>query len=378
MKTITRYILGETIPPTILGIFVLTLIVIGQQLVKISDYLITGGVPVREMGKLIIYSLPAFLEISIPISLILGITIAFSRLSIDSEMIAMRASGVGLGRILPGVAIIAFLGFAAVSALTLYGSAYGYRNFYNTLRKISIYGSREVIKEGVFSKLGESTLIYTEHISPDGKRLWGVLISEKRGTDEPIIITAKEGEKFYSSGGEGGSLVLRKGVMNQKLPDGSQRILVFDRLTFKLNGSKKTPRGIARKPKEMSLPSIISLLKTKKIPRGNIPSYLFSLHKRLSLPFASIIFSFFAVPLGMAQRSRGKSASFIVTGVVVLVYYLFIGIAQSLKGISLPLALGMIWLPNILFGIVTVIFIRKIDEDPSFQEKLSRIFRRSR
>ncbi|RMG61373.1 MAG: YjgP/YjgQ family permease [Deltaproteobacteria bacterium] len=376
MKTITRYILRELFPPTILGLFVFTVIVVGQQILKISDYIIAGGVPPAEVGKLILYSLPAFLEISIPIALILGVTVGFSRLSVDSEIIALRAAGIGIRSFVPPVFLLSLIGFLAVAYLTLIGSASGYRNLYETVRKISAYGSREIIREGVFTAISDTTLVYVDHISPDGKNLYGVVLSIKRNGEEPVIITAEKGIREKKGIEDPGTIVLENGRVNQKLPDGTQRVLSFETLTFRPWGKPAGGRITGRKPKEIPAITILTLLRERKIPPSNLPSYLFSLHKRLSLPFACLVFSFFAVPLGMAQRSRGKSGSFLVTGGIVLVYYLFIGTAQSLKGFSLPLSLSLIWAPNILFSALTWFLIGKMERDPAFNERLGKLFRR--
>lgn len=373
MTKVNRSILKEVIPSVLAGVIIFTLVVITQQLIRISDYIIAGGVPPLEIGKLIFYSLPAFFEISIPVSLILGVTITFSRLSIDSEIVAMKSSGISMKQLTPPVIVISLAGFLVVCYLTLFGAAAGYNNLYTTIRKISAYGSREILKEGVFTKLGEGTLIYVDHLSPDGMNMKGIVVSEKKNLDEPIIITAEHGKNILSPTKEEGGILLRNGNMDQKNADGaSHRVVAFETLTFNVGDAGKKASLQQKKPKEMSIYELLDSLRTDNISRNRLGDLLFSLNRRLSLPFACIIFSFFAVPLGAMQKGRGKSSSFIVTGIIVFLYYLFLGIAKSLKSQAIPLFVGIIWSPNVIFGILTAMLFIKMEREPGFPDKLAK------
>lgn len=377
MTKINRSILIEIFPSVIVGVIIFTLIVITQQLIRISDYIIAGGMPPLEIGKLILYSLPAFLEISIPISLILGVTITFSRLSIDSELVALKSSGVSTKQLLSPVVVTSLACFFAVLYLTLYGAAAGYNNLYATVRKISYYGSREIIKEGVFIKLTETTLIYVDHLSPDGSSMNGIMVSEKKNFDEPVIITAHNGERILPRNKGEGGLLLRNGVMDQKISaNDSHHVVNFENLTFNIDSAGGNASLRSRKSKEMSVPEIFQTIRDEDISENRLTDLLFSLHRRLSLPFACIVFAFLAVPLGAVQKSRGKSSSFIITGIIVFLYYLFLGVAKSLKNYSLALSIGILWSPNIIFGLVTILFFMKMERDPSFTDKFGRLIGR--
>lgn len=374
MTRINRAILKELFPSVIAGILIFTLIVIAQQLIKISDYIIAGGVPPLEIGKLILYSLPAFLEISIPVSLILGVTITFSRLSIDSELVAVRSSGISIRQLLPPVVVTSLFCFFALLYLTLYGAAAGYNNLFTTVRKLSYYRSREIIKEGVFIKLTDTTLIYVEHMSPDGANLNSIVISEKQNFDEPIIITAQNGERVPSRDKEEGGLLLSNGIMDQKITENdAHHVVTFEKLSFNINGGEGKTSLQQKKPKEMSVAEILKVIRTGGISRNRRGDLIFSLNRRLSLPFSCIVFAFFAVPLGSAQRSRGKSSSLIITGMMVFLYYLFLGVAKSLKSVSPALSIGIIWLPNILLALVTILIFARMEKDPSFADKFRKL-----
>ncbi len=374
MTRINRAILKELFPSVIAGVLIFTLIVIAQQLIKISDYIIAGGVPPLEIGKLILYSLPAFLEISIPVSLILGVTITFSRLSIDSELVAIRSSGISIRQLLPPVVVTSLICFFGLLYLTLYGAAAGYNNLFTTVRKLSYYGSREIIKEGVFIKLTDTTLIYVEHMSPDGANLNRIMISEKKNFDEPIIITAQNGERVPSREKEEGGLLLSNGIMDQKIAkNDAHHVVTFEKLSFNIDGGEGKASLHVKKPKEMSVAEILKVIRKGGTSRNRMVDLIFSLNRRLSLPFSCIVFAFFAVPLGSVQRSRGKSSSLIITGVMVFIYYLFLGVAKSLKNASPALSIGIIWFPNILFGLVTVIVFTWMEKDPSFAGKFRKL-----
>src|SRR5438874_4448989 len=111
MKILTRYILKEMFGPTVLGFGFYTFIILMRQLFDLAGLIIRRSLPASTVVHLLYLSLPNIIVLTVPMSLLFGILIAIGRLSSDSEIIAMRASGISTRTIYRPVFLFSFLMF---------------------------------------------------------------------------------------------------------------------------------------------------------------------------------------------------------------------------------------------------------------------------
>src|SRR6185295_16095225 len=91
VRTISRYIFRELLVPFFLGLGVFTFILLIARILKLVELVVNRGVPAWEIFRLFSYILPAFLEVTVPMALLLAILVGFGRLSADCEVISMKA-----------------------------------------------------------------------------------------------------------------------------------------------------------------------------------------------------------------------------------------------------------------------------------------------
>ncbi len=107
VKIIDRYIIKELIPPFLLGLLLFTFVLLLNRIFKLTELIVTKGVPFTEVLRLVSYIMPSFLTLTIPMSLLLGALVAFGRLSTDSELVALKATGFSLYRLMAPVIALA-------------------------------------------------------------------------------------------------------------------------------------------------------------------------------------------------------------------------------------------------------------------------------
>src|SRR6476660_198272 len=88
--TLRRYFLHEVAVPFLFGIGVFTFILLVARMLKLVELVVNRGVPLVEIGKLFAYILPTFLEVTVPMALLLAVLLSVGRLSSDSEIVALR------------------------------------------------------------------------------------------------------------------------------------------------------------------------------------------------------------------------------------------------------------------------------------------------
>src|ERR1700683_1740629 len=103
-KILDRYVVREVLPPFFLGLTVLTFILEMPPILEYGEKFIEKGVGWLTVIRLLAPLLPQALALTIPMALVLGILIAFGRLSADREFVALQACGISIFRMLQPVA----------------------------------------------------------------------------------------------------------------------------------------------------------------------------------------------------------------------------------------------------------------------------------
>src|SRR5688500_15818404 len=111
MSILTRYIFKEMVAPTFLGLLFYTTLILMQNLFDMAGLIIRQSLPGAAVGRLLLFSLPHIIVLTVPMSLLFGILIAVGRLSADSEIVAMRALGISTRTIYRPVFLFSLLIF---------------------------------------------------------------------------------------------------------------------------------------------------------------------------------------------------------------------------------------------------------------------------
>jgi len=193
VRIIDRYITRELFVPFALGIAIFTSILLIARILKLVEMVVNRGVPFLRVLELFSYVLPAFLEVTVPMALLLSILVAFGRLSSDSEIIALQASGIGLDRLAAPVGAFA----AVIALLTLVLGVY-VRPWGNSRLREGLYAIVKArasagITEKVFNDDFLGLVIYVDRIEPPGNSLHGILISDTRNSSEQNTVFARYG-----------------------------------------------------------------------------------------------------------------------------------------------------------------------------------------
>ena len=114
MRILTRYILGEVISHAAIGIAVFTFVLFTRDLGHILDLVVRNSAPLPSVLEIFVFTLPVAFTYTIPMGVLVGILIGLSRLAADSEITAMRASGIGAWTFLRVVSIFAVTAWAPV------------------------------------------------------------------------------------------------------------------------------------------------------------------------------------------------------------------------------------------------------------------------
>ena len=379
-RTLSWYIFHEIVPPFFFGLLAFTLILLVTRILKLIELVMTRGVSLLYVGKLLALVIPTFLEMTVPMAFLLAVLLGLSRLSSDREILALKASGVSPRQILLPVVLFA----AGISLVTFFPPAVA-RPAANLALKKQLYqiaksGGTAALKEKVFNQLFPGILIYVEEVIPPGLASQGVLVVDRRSPGRETIIFGKVA--FFLANEEAQTLGFKffDGAVYERQPNRARfsqtRFNVYD-LTLNSTELLSLTKEKEREPQEMSLPRLLKTIRTKK-DRGIAPTEeLLEFHKRFSFPFTPLLFGVLgAASVMLPKRTPTHRSSGLSLGLLwLLCYYLLLSLGKALGEREYLPAVLALWLPNIGVGLVAAyLFAKAQKESPlPFQRKVAEI-----
>jgi LPS export ABC transporter permease LptG/LPS export ABC transporter permease LptF len=370
MRIFTRYILREIIGYALLGGVLFTFILFMRYLLPILELFVRGVASPLDVLRLIGYLLPSFLSFTIPMAVLIGILLGLGRLAADSEVTAMRASGLGVLSFLSIVSVFAVTAWAAGLVNSLYVAPRAAQALlrYEEISKTS--QATVEVQPRVFYEDFKNYVLYAQDVLPgsNGTALWRhVFIADLTHPASPHIITANEAN-VLSSGPQ---------TLRIQLSDGSRHDISvnspgqYDISTFlstempMQTGQQEEDSHLSRRDTPMQSIGTRTLWHLAHAPpsasnKQSARPYLIELHRRFSFPAACLVLMLVGVPLGLSSKRGGKGTGFVVTLGLVFIYYFLssIGVALARQD-KVPVALG-VWGANILFTVAGALLIQQI------------------
>lgn len=366
---IQRYILKEISIPTAFSLLIFTFVLFMGRIPRITKLVVSKGVPAGEIVTLFTYLLPTFLSVTVPLSFLLGILLAFGRLSADSEYVAIKASGVSLYRLVTPVLFLA-VGFVVLTGLiTTIIEPVSKSLFRTKLFDIASSNLSINIKPGVFNDSFDGIVLYARGVDENVGTMQDLFIADERGDVTPSLILAQEG--FFIPDPDNLRLILRlkEGSIHrqpEKRPQETYQTIRFNTYDININTGTAASDKRRRKRGEMSwteLDQAINSSSNKSSKRRLIAQK----HGRIVIAFAPLVLVLIGVPLGLQSQRSGKGAGFALSLVVFLVYYVLLSIAGTIaeKGIVQPHVI--LWLPNLCFLTIGLFLLHRTANERPFK-----------
>lgn len=354
---INRYIFAEMLTPFVISLVFLTFIFLMSQILEITNLVVNHRVDLISVLLLMMYSMPEFLGFTIPMSVMLAVLLTFLRMSADNEIIALKAGGFSIYRLLPPVLVFALSGCLLTAVMTVSGTSRGKLAFKHKVIEVASANIDIGLKERTFNDSFQGVMLYVNEIDMKDKALIDVFINDERTARKAGTVVAPRGKLFRDKEKKGFILRLYQGTINQvDLQDKTVNAVDFD--TYDIHLSLEQSDLVAKDDDkdfdEMNLQELRNL--QEKWPPGHKARTAIGIeiHKRLSIPFACFTLSVLAAAIGLQPTSAKRSTGPGMGIVFFLLYYLLLTLGSSLSKMGYcPPALGM-WLPNIVFGTLGV------------------------
>lgn len=363
-RTFSLYIIREIASLFLLSMSVFTLVMLLGRLLKLTDLVISRGVPMADISLMIIYLMPSLLVFTIPMAFLLAVLLAFGRLSADNEITVMKAGGISLMQLMPPVLVCSVIAMLMTLGASTWGVPWGNNSF-----KLLSF---EVLKQNVAMTIREKTfwddipgvVLYTDHYDEEHHILKGVIIHDGRDPKRPLTIFAASGTLGSTLNPQDIGLVLQNGSIHAAGKDGEYRMASFKQYVMTVTNPGKNG-AIGRNEQDMGIAELRQQIADPGVAPGQRRKMQAELHGRFAFPFAALVFAVVGMPLGMQNRRAGKSAGFSTSIAILLAYYVLLSLLRTLaeKG-TLPPGLAM-WLPNMIFLAAGWLLLRMASQEQS-------------
>lgn len=377
---LSRYIFGEILTPFLIALFVFTGVLFLAKSLKLVELVISKGVSVLDIAELFLLIVPQFLEIAIPMALLLGSILAFGRLSADSELVVMRSVGVNMRRLLVPVMVFAGICFSAGVILAFYVRPWAnYQLALKTFEMAQVKASTGLVA-GVFNDFGQLTL-YSESIGESGA-MSHVILADRRLPEKQRIFISQRGSLVSDPETRNITLQLYDGTIHEGAGV-DYNVTFFDLNSIVLESSDFIGDSETRGGKKASEMVISELLAAIRHPSGvatesdneepgekvlsRLARYGVEFHRRLVLPTLCFVVAILGMTLGVQPnrggRSWGVSANIAAGILVTTLYYFLLAFATALGEQRAVAPWLVMWLPNLLFGALGLYLYRRVESE---------------
>jgi len=367
MRILTRYILGEVVSHAVIGAAVFTFVLFTRDLGHILELVVRNSAPLPSVAQIFFFTVPVALTYTIPMGVLVGILIGLSRLAADSEVTAMRASGVGVWTFLRVISIFVLVAWLLALANSVYlapRSLAALGQLQNRLKssQVSFEVQPRVFYEG-FPKI----VLYVQDVKAmSGGALWkGVFLADLSDPSSPRISLAREG-LLVSQGPDTLDLHLTRGSTHETDPKNPDQYQISSFQTTDIPiGIPATQNGQEHEPASLGEMRVADLLHSTQTSDPVARRWhLIEFHRRLALPTACIVLALVGIPLGLSSKKGGKSSGFVLTILLVFVYYSIslIGVSFARQGRVSPAA--GVWLADLAFLVGGVFLLWQSERRP--------------
>lgn len=370
ISVLDRYITVELLLPFIFGIGLFTSLGLSiGTLFELIRKVTESGLLLTVALKILFLRMPGFIALAFPMSLLLATLMAYSRLSSDSEIIALRSVGINIYRLVIPALILSLLVTGMTFFINDVVTPSANREATLTLQKALnrvrptfrdrniLYPEYKIVelKDGSRHSVLQR-LFYAQEFNGEEMKDLTILDLSRKGLNQ--ILTAQKATWNISDN----VWDFFNGTIYLISPDGAYRNIVrFEHQQLALS---RAPLDLAQRPPspdEMSISQAKEYLEIVKLQANEkeIRKMLVRIQGKIALPFVCVVFGLIGSALGLRPQNTNKATSFGICVGLIFSYYLLSFVSESMGvwGILTPVMAA--WLPNFLgLGVGTWLLIQ--------------------
>jgi LPS export ABC transporter permease LptF len=355
MKILKFYMLKEFIPPYVGSTAFFTMLLLLERVMSFVGLVARGYATVVDLMVLVFYSIPPTMALTMPMSSIMGALISVGRLSNDSEITAMRASGIRLSSIFLSLYLIGVVIGGTSFYITDRLVPIGNIKFRTLFQRLTIARPDVQIEVHSINEISANYTLLVDIVDEKTGDLLDVTIFESKADKYVKTITARKG--WFLSGGDSEDYITLR-LFDGTIADPEDRTgkqfnsTLFEQLDLNIPLEREELKNIVKKPHDMSMKELREGMSQEKKGTRLHNVYLLEYNKKIAIPFACVLFVFLGTPFAVTRGRSGKGLGLGIGVLIIFLYYLAL-LTLERRGASGAINPTLaIWLPNIMFSVV--------------------------
>jgi LPS export ABC transporter permease LptG/LPS export ABC transporter permease LptF len=362
-----RSVVKEALPPFSLAVGVTTFLLVIRFLFSFAELLVSRDASTWDVVRLLLYSLPHVLALTLPMGLLFAAVLVVSRWSSDSEVVALAACGTKPSWLSRPLATLGLLVFLLDAGLSLWVLPEANRRFQELTRSMYFAAARAGLEPRVFNAAFTGQLVYVDRIDSSSGQWQGILVFDLTDASRETLITAEKGLLLLDSTTGELWLSLQQATVHTAVPQRPDRYQRSFNAEMRILLQAPEARNVVIRygPREASSRELWHRAHSAQETDTERRESWVELHKRLALPAAAFFFSLLGFPLGVRNRRGGKGYGLTVSVLVVVGYYILLNNGELLaRSGKVPIFLG-VWLPNLMVLLLAGLLFRWQGARPS-------------
>ncbi len=375
MRILSRAIFREVLVGASLGTLLFIFVLFLRTIEKLSVVLVRTSAPPTIVAELFLYALPSTIPFALPLGVLVGILLGLSRMSADSEITAIRASGISSSSVARPVLLFALLSLIVTALSSLWLTPLSLHLESDIARNLAAAQLTGNIESRIFDEEFPNTILYVGDVFTLGKQVvWNkVFMADVTPLDElkqqgkdrgegPRILVAQQTIPHPDPAHNRIILDMQNVRSNYRDKDGKVITEAAPVQIESLQAQKPTDLQVNKPAQEMDTVSLWNhVYQTPNLSRADYTESAIELQQRFALPFACVLLALVGIPLGISSRKGGKSSAFVFTVVLAFLYYLgFITLIGLAKKGSLPVPIA-VWMPNAVFAVAGAFMLARLE-----------------
>lgn len=357
---IDRYVALEVLLPFAMGVGLLTFTLVTGRMLKLTEMVVNHGVSLGEVLGLIAYIMPAFLELTLGMAVLLGVLLGFGRMSNDQEMTAARASGISLYRLAVPVMAVAFVVYLVSSWFAFSVRPWADSRLQDQLYYLTRTKAAAGLREKVFNDDLPRIMIYVDKISDEDGSLHGVLIADSRDPKQQNTIIATHGLVLPDEKTGGTTLRLFDGsLFGSEAATDQSHVTSFRVYDLTIRPKEGGAASLDRDADELSYGALIARIDAARARGKPDHEAQTELAAKYMVPFATLLFALLGISLGLKPARGGHSERFGVAVALFFLYYSIMRVGRTLAERGSLNAYIAMSIPDVVFLVLAVwLFVR--------------------
>lgn len=340
MRTLNRYLIKDFLTVFAVAMLLITFAFTIGAIYKAID-IMARGLPVGIVGRFFLYNIPYSLSFSIPISALFTTLLVFGRLSLDSEISAMKGSGLSLWQIASPLILISII----LSCICLYNNLVIYPSTTYANRKLikglGVEDPIKLLEEGRFIREFPGYMIYVG--KKNKNRVRDLIVYEVDKETGEVTGAIRAGSGIMTADQKTAELKIDLFDVRMEIPDpgtsGSTRYVNARNYPIRLDFNELLGnKNIPKKRKNMTASELIHRIRniesvdtrlSQQARRIEHTRYLVEIHQRVCLALSPFMFVLIAIPLGVKSHRKESSIGMVMSLGIMFIYYLFMILSDT-------------------------------------------------